>query len=97
MKHEIILKPSAIRDLDGIRKFDATMIADGIEMFLADHPTRQSKSRVKRLRGIRNPDYRLRLGDYRVFYNVDKAEKQVVVLRIMHKDETHRYYEEVRQ
>ncbi len=96
-KHEIILKPSAIEDLDRIRRYDAAMIADGIEMFLAARPMRESRSRIKRLRGLRNPDYRLRLGDYRVFYNVHEAEGLVYVLRILHKNETQRYYEEVGQ
>jgi len=73
------------------------MIADGMERFLSGTPTRQGKSRIRRLRGIENPDYRLRLGEYRVFYNVDTSGRRVEVLRILHKDETPEYYEEVRK
>ncbi|MCX7011501.1 MAG: type II toxin-antitoxin system RelE/ParE family toxin [Candidatus Sumerlaeota bacterium] len=97
VRHEFILKPSAVRDLDRIRKHYAVMIADGIEEFLTHNPTRESKSRIKRLRGIQDPDYRLLLGEYRIFYNVDEAERRVEVLRILHKGETHRYYEEARK
>jgi mRNA-degrading endonuclease RelE of RelBE toxin-antitoxin system len=96
-KHQIVLKPSAVRDLDRLRKDDAAMIADGMERFLSGTPTRQGKSRIRRLRGIENPDYRLRLGEYRVFYNVDTSGRRVEVLRILHKDETPEYYEEVRK
>jgi len=96
-KHQIVLKPSAVRDLDRLRRYDAAMIADGMERFLSDTPARQSKSRIKRLRGVENPDYRLRLGEYRVFYNVDTTGVRVEVLRILHKDETPEYYEEVRK
>ena len=91
---EIHLKPSAVKDMDRLRKYDAAMVADGMENHLSDNPTKESKSRIKRLRGISNPDYRLRLGYYRVFYNVDNAKHTVDVLRILHKDQTHRYYEE---
>lgn len=93
--YAIVLKPSACRDLDRLRKYDATMIADGIERFLGDKPTREGGSRIKRLKGIRDPDFRLLLGEYRVFCNVDAVEYRVDVLRILHKDETADYYKEV--
>ena len=88
------MKPSAIDDLDRLRRYDAATVADGIEDFLAHEPTRQSRSRMKRLQGVQKADYRLRLGDYRVFYNVDTAERRVDVLRILHKERTREFYEE---
>ena len=30
-RHEIVLRPSAIRDLDRLRRFDAAAVADGME------------------------------------------------------------------
>ena len=92
-RHEIRLKPSAVRDMDRLRKYDAARISDGMERHLDTEPTKESKSRIKRLKGISDPDYRLRLGDYRVFYNV--VGERVDVLRVMHKKETHDYYEEL--
>ena len=94
-RYEIHLKPSAIHDMDRLRKHDAVRIADGMERHLGTEPRRESRSRVKRLRGITDPDYRLRIGDHRVFYNV--AAGRVDVLRVMHKDETREYYEELRR
>jgi mRNA-degrading endonuclease RelE of RelBE toxin-antitoxin system len=44
-----------------------------------------SKSRIKRLRGIRRPRYRLRIGDIRVFYDV--TDKAVEVLAIVPKSQ----------
>jgi mRNA interferase RelE/StbE len=93
--HDIVLRPSAVRDLDRLRKYDATLIADGMERFLTNAPTREGRSRIKRLRGISNPDFRLRLDDYRVFYNVHASTRTVEVLRILHKDQTAQYYQEV--
>jgi len=62
--YTIILKRSAIADLDALRKYDATQIANAMERHLQHDPTKESKSRIKRLRGISNPDYRLRIEDY---------------------------------
>ena len=91
----IMLKCSAIADLDALRKYDATRIVDAMERHLLHEPTKESKSRIKRLRGISNPDYRLRVGDYRVFYVVGEDARQVDVLRVMHKTQTEQYYEEM--
>jgi mRNA interferase RelE/StbE len=93
--YKIVLKRSAIADMDRLPRHQATRIADAIEKHLEHDPTRVSKTRIKRLRGIDNPDYRLRVGDYRVFYTVDEDALQIDVLRVMHKDETHSYYEEL--
>ena len=94
--YTIILKRSAIADLDALRKYDATQIANAMERYLQHDPTKESKSRIKRLRGISNPDYGLRVGDYRVFYVVDEDARQVDVLRVMHKDQTLTYYKELK-
>ena len=95
--YTIILKRSAIADLDALRKYDATRIADAMERHLQHDPRKESRSRIKRLRGIRNPDYRLRVGDYRVFYTIDEDAYQVDVLRVMHKDQTQAYYKELKR
>ena len=96
-KYEILLKPSAVKDLDKIRKYNAAAIADGIEKFLEYEPAKESKSRIKKLKGIKNPDYRLRINDYRVFYTIDDTEKKVIVLRIMHKNQTVKYYKDIKK
>ena len=93
--YEITLKRSAVADLDALRKYDATRIANAMERHLLHEPTKESKSRIKRLRGISNPDYRLRVGGYRVFYVVDADALKVDVLRVMHKDQTLQYYKEL--
>ena len=90
-RFEIILKRSAVNDMDDLRKHDATAIANRMEKHLRHEPDKESKSRIKRLKGIDTPDYRLRVGKYRVFYSIDEAEGKVVVLRVMHKDQTHEY------
>ena len=95
--YTIILKRSAIADLDALRKYDATQIANAMERHLQHDPTKERKSHIERLRGITNPDYRLRVGDYRVFYAVDEDARRVDELRVMHKDQTLLYYKELKR
>ena len=93
--YEIFLKSSAIQDIDSLKKYDAARIVDSIEKFLKFQPTLESKSRIKKLRGITDPDYRLRIGNYRVFYTVDERERRIEILRLMHKNQTANYYKEL--
>jgi mRNA interferase RelE/StbE len=51
---------------------------------LATEPTKESKSRIKRLRGTRKPDYRLRVDELRIFYDV--SDRLVTVLAIVSKE-----------
>lgn len=53
--YEIVLKRGAIEDLDRLRKYDATQIADAMEKHLTYEPTKESQSRTKRLRDNRSP------------------------------------------
>ena len=94
MPYEVILKPEAVKDLDGIRKYDVTTIADAIQRHLMSEPQKTSRTRIKRLRGKQDADYRLRVGDYRVFYTIDDDELTVFVLRILHKQQTVEFYKE---
>ena len=44
-------------------------------------------------RRLRHPaigEYHLRVGDWRVFYDVDQESKTVVILRVMHRREAYR-------
>ena len=71
---------------------DAIAILDAMEAHLRHEPDRVSRSRIKRLRGSRTATYRLRVREYRVFYDV--AEAEVVVIAGLHKRETAEFYPE---
>jgi len=85
MSYEIIFAPDANKALQKIRAYDRVAILDAIERHLRHEPTRTSRSRIKQLRDLRHPQYRLRIGDLRVFYDISK--KRVEVVGIMHKVE----------
>ena len=55
-------------------------VRDALERHLRYEPTRVSKSRIKRLRGMSQPQYRLRVGEVRVFYDVTPEIVQAVAI-----------------
>jgi len=85
MAFEIILAPTAATALKNLSVPIRTGVTKALELHLPHEPTKVSKSRIKRLRGLTQPQYRLRVGDIRVFYDV--TESQVQVLAIVTKAE----------
>ena len=83
MRYEILLAPEAVEDLEALRASVRTEVRDAIQRHLRYEPTTQSKSRIKRLRGLSRPQFRLRVGDVRVFYDV--RETRVEILAIVSK------------
>jgi mRNA interferase RelE/StbE len=55
-------------------------VRDTLERHLRHEPTRVSKSRIKRLRGLSQPQYRLRVGEVRVFHDVTAEAVEVVAI-----------------
>jgi mRNA-degrading endonuclease RelE of RelBE toxin-antitoxin system len=86
----IVFKPSAIQRLKRMRRFDAVVIVDSIERHLSVEPERATRGSIKRLRGRQATTYRLRVRDYRVFYDV--IDDRVDVVQILHKSETTSFY-----
>ena len=70
MKYEIILAPEAVQDLKLLDAYQKAKIKDLIEVHLRHEPTKTSKSRIKRLRGLRHPQYRLKIDDFRHNYKL---------------------------
>ena len=95
MKHLILLAQQALRDLRKLRAHDQAAVRSAIEKHLMHEPKRTSKSRIKRLRGVAKPQYRLRVGDVRVFYDVVGAE--VHILAIIYKPDAERWLAEERE
>jgi len=85
LTYEIVLAPDAADALKSLSAPVRTGIKKAIRRHLLHEPTKVSKSRIKRLRGLSQPQYRLRVDDIRVFYDV--TETQVQVLAIVTKAE----------
>ncbi|MBL7222756.1 MAG: type II toxin-antitoxin system RelE/ParE family toxin [Candidatus Brocadiae bacterium] len=83
MRYEIVLSPDAVKDLRGLRAHIRAAVRDALEKHLRHVPTRSTRTRIKRLRGLSRPQYRLREGDVRVFYDVvgDTVEVLAIVAK----------------
>jgi mRNA interferase RelE/StbE len=51
-----------------------------LDTHLRHEPGKTSRSRIKRLRGLRRPQYRLRVGEIRVFYDISGATVEVLAI-----------------
>lgn len=92
MPFEIILAPAALESIKNLSAPVRTGVTAAIEQHLTHEPQKVSKSLIKRLRGLTQPQYRLRVGDIRVFYDV--TETQVQVLAIVTKSEADAWLKE---
>lgn len=89
---KIVFKPDAMSRLKAMKRFYAVAILDAIERHLREEPERTSRTSTKRLRGHQETVFRLRVGDYRVFYDV--MEDRVEIVQILHRSETPSFYKE---
>jgi mRNA-degrading endonuclease RelE of RelBE toxin-antitoxin system len=78
-------QPEAAAELNRLRAFDRVRILDAIKRHLTAAPGIMG-GRKKRLDlGSGNVIHQLRVGDYRIFYDVDAAERQVIVRHVRRK------------
>ena len=92
MRYEVILAPDAARAYRALPAYRRAEVRDSLERHLRYEPTRVSKSRIRRLRGLSQPQYRLRVGEVRIFYDV--AAEAVEILAIVTKAEAARWLAE---
>src|SRR5919109_5296189 len=85
MRYEIIVAPGAAESYAALPAYRRAEVRDALERHLRYEPTRVSRSRIKRLRGLSQPQYRLRVGEVRVFYDV--TPEVVEILAIVTKSE----------
>jgi mRNA interferase RelE/StbE len=92
MPYGVVLAPGAAKAFRSLPAYRRAEVRDALERHLRHEPTRASKSRIKRLRGLSQPQYRLRVGEVRVFYDVTR--KGVEILAIVTKAEAARWLAE---
>lgn len=85
MRHTVAIASSARRDLKRIRGRTLRRIADAIDA-LADNPRPPG---VVKLAG-EDDLYRIRVGDYRLVYQIQDDRLIVLVVRIGHRREVYR-------
>jgi len=87
---EITFTESALKDLEFHRKFDQVQVFDAVPEQLAHEPETETHHR-KRLRETDVPQWELRVGLFRVFYNVAGEERRVDVVAVAKKEHNKLY------
>src|SRR5262245_58856978 len=80
MRYEVVLAAEAARAFRALPAYNRAEVRDALERHLRNEPTRVSKSRIKRLRGLSQPQYRLRVGEVRVFHDVTREVVEVLAI-----------------
>jgi mRNA interferase RelE/StbE len=80
MAYEIVLAPEAVEDLRALRANVRAAVRKALEIHLRGEPEKTSRSRIKRLRGLRPPQYRLRVGETRVFYDISGSTVEILAI-----------------
>ena len=80
MRHEIILSPEAIEDLRNLKANLRATVRAGIEKYLRHQPWKTSKSRIKMLQDLSRPQFRLRIDEVRVFYDVRGGTVEILAI-----------------
>jgi mRNA interferase RelE/StbE len=83
--YEVLLERRAERDL---KKLSQAMFYRVIPQIkdLSENP---KPSGCRKITGSKN-DWRIRIGDYRIIYEIDEKEKAVKVMRIRHRREVYK-------
>lgn len=92
MVYRIVFTENAIDDFNSLDARWKAMVRDAIRVHLTHEPTKQSRSRLKRLRDFRHPQFRLMVGAIRVFYDVVGTD--IVIMAIMSKEKTIQWLKE---
>ena len=78
MKYKAVLKPKAIKDLQKLPPNIQTRILEKVEFMKDD-----LQGDVKHLTSF-TPEYRLRVGDYRILFEIE--DREIVIYRIRHRN-----------
>ena len=83
--YEVVITTDAQGDMAALRAYDLRIVVKAIEDHLTHQPKQISRSRIRKLTQPAISQYRLRVRDYRVYYDVDDEEKRVIVLSVYEK------------
>jgi len=81
MDYSVNVKKSVEKDLRKLPKSVISRVVEAIENLKENPYPKQSK----KLRATERT-YRLRVGDYRVIYQVDEERKQVIIYHVRHRE-----------
>ena len=88
MSYRLMIEKKAIKELKSLPESVQERIKDKIRITLIENPFPGGKGDIKRIEG--SSFWRLRVGDYRVFYDVDMGKNIVFLLSVKHRGSAYR-------
>ena len=85
-KFKVIFSPSAQKEIESLETDAALQLAKDIKSYLESSPLPFGKTRIKKLTGFKPPLYRLRSGEFRVYYRIISGE--VIILTVTNKKDS---------
>ena len=83
--YRVEIKPTALKELNSLPVHIIKKSVEIIDDF-EDHPRPKG---CKKLVGSKS-SWRVRIGDYRILYEIDDSQKLVTVFRVLHRKEVYR-------
>ncbi len=88
MRYEIQFFSDVIEELRSVKANARSKILDAIERHLRQEPDKESKSRIKRLRGMSSPQYRLRVDEFRIYYDITGSIVEIISIILKEQSES---------
>lgn len=90
--YRVVLTDNAIEDFKALDAGWRTIVREALRIHLTHEPRKESRSRIKRIKDLNHPQYRLKIDGIRIFYDV--IDEEVVIVAIMTKEKTDEWLEE---
>ena len=84
MSWEVIWAPRALKELARLDREEQHRVRQAVEVFASE-----SKGDVLRLQNISPPEYRLRVGKWRVRFRLDHDRCTIQILHVLRRDEAY--------
>ncbi len=88
MNFDVLVLPDLFKDVPPDRE---AQIKEALDRLKEPYPGR-GKGDKKEIKGADDVVYRLRIGEYRAFYRIEKEKGQVYVFDILTGDQAHKKY-----
>jgi mRNA interferase RelE/StbE len=84
MSWQGIWAPRALKELARLDRVEQHRVRQAVEAFASE-----SKGDVRRLQDITPPEYRLRVGKWRVLFRLDHDRRMMQILHVLRRDEAY--------
>lgn len=82
MAFQVLYSNAARAEIKALRAYDRQRVVTTIESELRHQPTRISRSRIKQMTQPFWSQYRLRVDEFRVYFDVDELNQTVHILHV---------------